>query len=272
MIGPLGGHLGRKGDGELRVAGHRHLARLDQPLRDGNCLSRGARGRDDRFELKHTLLLRAHVHTLGDRADRKAHRQRSVAEPLSAFAPDLRATRPARPDGGLKDMSCHVALLRMQSDGRIRLPADRCARPGAFRIPPQIEDAVLAPASEPVVNLRGLTIETVDKKADSLLWNAFIERHHYLGRRLVPGAQLRYFVCSAGQILALLSFGASAWKIKPRDEFIGWTRDERERNLHRMVNNARFLILPWIRHRNLASRALTLISRRLPDDWQARYG
>ncbi len=177
-----------------------------------------------------------------------------------------------RPDGGLKDMSCRVALLRMQADGLIRLPAPRCAQPSAFRIPPEIEHAVLAPASTPAVDLRELTVETVDKKVDSLLWNAFIERHHYLGHQLIPGAQLRYFVRSAEQILALFSFGASAWKIKPRDEFIGWSQERRRRSLHLIVNNARFLLLPWIHSHNLASRVLALISRRLPDDWYARYG
>lgn len=177
-----------------------------------------------------------------------------------------------RPDGGLKDMSCRVALLRMQADGLIRLPAPRCAKPSAFRVPPEIERAVLAPASMPAVDLHELTLETVDKKADSLLWNAFIERHHYLGHELIPGAQLRYFVRSAGQLLALLSFGASAWKIRPRDEFIGWSEERRRRSLHLIVNNARFLLLPWIHCRNLASRVLALISRRLPDDWHARYG
>ncbi|MGH8208736.1 MAG: Druantia anti-phage system protein DruA, partial [Steroidobacteraceae bacterium] len=103
------------------------------------------------------------------------------------------------------------------------------------------------------------------------LWNAYIERHHYLGHQLLPGAQLRYFVRAAGEIVALLGFGASAWKTKPRDDSIGWTSEQRQRNLHLVVNNARFLILPWIRCRNLASRVLALISRRLAQDWHTRY-
>jgi len=78
-------------------------------------------------------------------------------------------------------------------------------------------------------------------------------------------------VRAAGQVIALLSFGASAWKTRPRDEFIGWTQPQRLRNLHLIVNNARFLILPWIKCRNLASCILGLISRRLSDDWHARY-
>ena len=87
----------------------------------------------------------------------------------------------------------------------------------------------------------------------------------------MPGAQLRYFVRAAGTIVAALGFGASAWKVRPRDQFIGWTADQRQRNLHLIVNNARFLILPWIHCKNLASRILALTVKRLPEDWHARY-
>lgn len=91
------------------------------------------------------------------------------------------------------------------------------------------------------------------------------------GERTPRTYRLRYFVRAAGEVVALLSFAASAWKTQPRDEFIGWTREQRERNLHLVINNARFLILPWVRCRNLASRGLALIIRRLADDWHARY-
>jgi hypothetical protein len=176
-----------------------------------------------------------------------------------------------RSDGKLKDMSCRVALLRMQADGLIALPPPRNAKPVSYRPHPDVEQAVLEPMFIPAVDLDRLTVEVVVKKRDSLLWNAYIQRHHYLGHQLLPGAQLRYFVRVAGEIIALLSFGASAWKIKPRDECVGWTTEQRRRNLHLIVNNARFLILPWIKCRNLASRILALISRRLAEDWQARY-
>jgi hypothetical protein len=177
-----------------------------------------------------------------------------------------------RPDGKLKDMSCRVALLRMQADGLITLPAPRCAKPVGFKAHPHIEQAVLEPLLPPVLDSAALSIEPVENKNDSLLWNAYIERHHYLGHQLIPGAQRRYFVRTEGLVVALLSFGASAWKSKPRDDYIGWSRAQRERNLHLIVNNARFLILPWIRRYNLASRVLALVRRHLPDDWQRHYG
>jgi hypothetical protein len=176
-----------------------------------------------------------------------------------------------RPDGRLKDMSCRVALARMQADGLITLPPPQNPKPVAYRAHPEIERAVLEPATVPAVELARLSVDIVNTKPDSLLWNAYIQRYHYLGHQLLPGAQLHYFVRTAGHIIALLGFGASAWKTQPRDEFIGWTSAQRSRNLHLIVNNARFLILPWVRCPNLASRILALTSRRLPQDWHARY-
>jgi Domain of unknown function (DUF4338) len=176
-----------------------------------------------------------------------------------------------RPDGRLKDMSCRVALLRMQADGLITLPPPRNAKPVTYQAYPDIEQAVQEPVNVPAVDLGQLAIELVDKRRDSLLWNAYIQHHHYLGHQLIPGAQLRYFVRAAGEVVALLSFGASAWKTQPRDDFIGWNHEQRPRNLHLVVNNARFLILPWIRCRNLASRVLSMIARRLAEDWAAAY-
>ena len=176
-----------------------------------------------------------------------------------------------RENGALKDMSCRVALLRMHADGLITLPPPRNPKPVAYRSYSHIEQAVLEPALIPAIALATLTIDPVLSKADSLLWNAYIQHHHYLGHQPMPGAQLRYLVRAEGQIIAALGFGASAWKVKPRDQAIGWTTEQRQRNLHLIVNNARFLILPWIRCKNLASRILGLTAKRLPDDWQARY-
>jgi hypothetical protein len=158
----------------------------------------------------------------------------------------------------------------MAADGLLTQPAPRRSKPVGLRVLPHLEHATDEPASVPEVDLRQLTVSVVSK-GESLLWNTYVRRYHYLGHQLIPGAQLRYFVKAADRVVALLSFGASAWKTKPRDELIGWTKDQRERNLHLVVNNSRFLILPWVRQKNLASRVLSLISRRLPQDWHAAY-
>ncbi len=103
------------------------------------------------------------------------------------------------------------------------------------------------------------------------MWNEYIERYHYLGYTPLPGAQLRYFVSMDKQILALLGFGASAWQVAPRDNFIGWDHEQRRKGLPLIVNNARFLILPWVQSKNLASKILAMIARQLPINWCERY-
>lgn len=171
-------------------------------------------------------------------------------------------------DGGLKEMSCRVAFLRMQEDGHISLPAPRRAhcRAGTKR--------TLLAEPQPEIQKKAGEYEleiTVVNKDNSALWNEYIERYHYLGYTPLPGAQLRYFIKSADQILALLGFGAAAWKTAPRDKYIGWDAQTRKKNLHLIVNNARFLILPWVCSKNLGSKILSMISKRISADWQERY-
>lgn len=180
-----------------------------------------------------------------------------------------------KPDGKLKEMSCRVALLRMQADSLIALPPARAAT--FIRRPiPQASPATdpQSPITTPVDQLPALQFLPVSTrtKRDSRLWNEYIQRYHYLGYNPLPGAQLRYFVAIEGQFVALLGFGAAAWKTAPRDQFIGWTEQQRRHNMHLIVNNARFLILPWVQSKGLASKILGRIARQLPTDWQQRYG
>ena len=173
-------------------------------------------------------------------------------------------------DGGLKEMSCRVAMLRMQADGVIQLPAPRGERPTS-RITFTEHTAPQAVIDQPANRLAPLQFCPVESRAHSRLWNEYIHRYHYLGYKTLPGAQLRYFVTSSDQFVALLGFGASAWQAAPRDNYIGWSHDQRKAQLHRVVNNARFLILPWVRSKNLASMILSMAAKRLPMDWEARY-
>ena len=177
-----------------------------------------------------------------------------------------------KPNGGLKDMTCRVAMLRMQADGLITLP------PSQWR--PRRRPEFLATAAtnaqpllaQPVHELAPLHLRQVTGPANSRLWNEYIARYHYLGYTPMAGSQMRYFVYEGERLLALLSFGASAWKLAPRDRFIGWDEAQRQRNLQLVVNNARFLILPWIQSKGLASKILSIIQRQLPNDWLQRYG
>jgi hypothetical protein len=179
-----------------------------------------------------------------------------------------------RLDGSLKDMTCRVAMLRMQADGLITLPASqmrqRRRRAEFIATPATDAQAVL---SVPVHEMAPLRLCAIGARhAQSPLWNEYMARYHYLGYTPMSGSQMRYCVYSGEQLVALLSFGASAWKLGERERFIGWSEPQRQKNLQLVVNNARFLILPWIQCKGLASKILALAARQLPRDWQQRYG
>jgi len=177
-------------------------------------------------------------------------------------------------DGGLKQMSCRVAMLRMHRDGLIKLPPPKMRNTNRRKGPIFTSDSDPGfPINTPAGRLGKLQLKSVKTKRDSSLWNEFIQRYHYLGYKPLPGAQIRYFVLdeSGVYLLAALGFGASAWKVAPRDKFIGWTHEQRKENLHLIVNNARFLILPWVNSKNLASRILATVVKQLPGDWKKQY-
>ena len=176
--------------------------------------------------------------------------------------------------GQPKEMSCRVALLRMEKDGLIALPLP-LVRGGRRQRPLELSAASdpRDPVQASVRDLEPLVFQRMQKGPLSSLWNELIQRYHYLGYRPLSGAQMRYLVWSAdGRLLAALGFGASAWQVKPRDQYIGWDHQQRVRGLHRIVNNARFLILPWVRCPGLPSRILSAIPKPLQADWTWRYG
>ena len=145
-------------------------------------------------------------------------------------------------------------------------------RPGPIVFGPDTE-APLFPAPTTLDKVRPLDLRPVVRGTrESKLWNEFVARYHYLGYKTLVGAQMRYAVHDRdGWPLAMLGFSTAAWKLAPRDNFIGWTRQKREKNLPFVVDNPRFLILPWINIPNLGSHILAIIRRRLPDDWTERY-
>ena len=180
-----------------------------------------------------------------------------------------------RANRGLKSPECVELLERLRQLGRIpALPALRKTKSrGAQR-------TVLEPASEPQPPLAGklsqylpVKLELVTTLAQRRLFQQYIQRYHPLGYRFPYGAQLRYFFGSQPQQqqLGCLLFTSAAWKMAPRDAWIGWSDDARQSNLPRVVNNGRFLIFPWVRIPPLASHVLALASRQLPGDWLAAY-
>jgi len=181
-----------------------------------------------------------------------------------------------RPNGKLKSHECRLLLEHLASLGLVSLPAVRQTRPQG---PTGVE---VGQGSEPEPEMTGwagefdpLELEVVRGRPGLRLWAELIERYHYLGYRVPVGANLRYFVHSGRcgkRVLACLLWTSPAWKIAVRDGWIGWNDQERRRNLQLVVNNARFLILPSVRVRSLASKILGLCARQLPGHWEEHYG
>ncbi len=175
--------------------------------------------------------------------------------------------------GRPKLMSARVGLLRLHRAGLIELPAPSRGNGNGRAL---VHGPKVWPEPVPVQcrlrELSGLRLEPVADQRASRLWNGLIDRYHYLGYKPLPGAQLRYLIGWDGGLLGAIGFGAAAWKVAARDRWIGWERDAREAHLGRVLNNARFLILPWVQVKNLASKVLALAARRVAEDFPARYG
>ena len=178
-----------------------------------------------------------------------------------------------RLSGALKNQECRQLLERLAAEGFLQLPDLRkLGGRGPRRADvskPCFEPAPVACAAS---ECEPLELALVEGKAESRLWRQQVERYHYLGCRVPFGANLRYWVRNRDRELACLLWTSPAWKMRPRDAWIGWNDEQRRRNLQSVVNNGRFLILPWVRVTGLASKILALSARQMPRDWETRYG
>jgi hypothetical protein len=177
--------------------------------------------------------------------------------------------------GRAKDMAARSLLGKLQGRGLIELPPRRQRASNRMlcrKIPTQHWDRT------PVVGgLRGLgplTLQEVSTDAAGRVrFAAALAQFHYLGCRGAIGENLQYTLTDAsGRLLACLLFGSPAWKCRARDEFIGWTAQQRQERLYLITNNTRFLILPFVKVAHLASWILGQVLRRLSQDWQSKYG
>ncbi len=171
-----------------------------------------------------------------------------------------------------KLMSGRVALLRLHRAGYIELPAPRNGNGNTKPLTRQSDLPLERPINARVEDLDGLSLERVEDRGQSALWNGMIDRYHYLGYQRLAGAQLRYLIRHDGGLLGAMGWGASAWTIKPRDQWIGWDHAARERNLAKVLNNCRFLLLPWVRIKNLASKVLAMSVQQVSADYERLYG
>jgi hypothetical protein len=177
-----------------------------------------------------------------------------------------------QPNGKLKECAARDLLLRLEEQGLIELP--KRLRPKNNLKKKSFEQIPLflkKPLSGSATEYDRPCIELLQSQSN-YLWDYLVHHHHYLGLPKLVGEHLRYLAYINGQVVACLSWASAAWKIKARDQFIGWDEETKRRNLHLIANNTRFLIPDWIKVKHLASRVLALNLRRLSADWQKNYG
>lgn len=175
------------------------------------------------------------------------------------------------PCGGWAEMAARKALAELTRTGYL---------PPSPRRPPPRRPVRLGPPAPavaiagPLESLGPLEILLVPAGPSELsrTWNEWLDCHHYLGAGPLCGAQLRYLVRSAQGPVAALAFSAAAWRVAARDQWIGWSEEQRRENLPLVVNNSRWLIPAHVQVPNLASHVLARVLSRLPTDWQQRYG
>ncbi|CAM2068052.1 DUF4338 domain-containing protein [Sulfidibacter corallicola] len=181
-----------------------------------------------------------------------------------------------RPSGRLKGVECRQFLEQLEAAGIIRLPKPRQGKPKGARAKAGRSDCgdAQTPIQCKLNELGGVVLRHVATPKDRALWKELMDRYHYLGFKTPFGACLRYVIQTAEaepRVLGCLQFSSPAWALEERDRWIGWTLESRKARLQRIVQNSRFLLLPWVEVKSLASHVLSLVTKQLPDDWERAF-
>jgi hypothetical protein len=178
-----------------------------------------------------------------------------------------------QPNGALRDMVCRGFMLELHRAGYIQLPAKKCTpnNPLVNRVTLEGTPFDQSPLCSPLKQILPLRFCQVRRNGLEKRFNSLIAQHHYLGYCQPVGEHLKYMVFSGDRPVACLAFSSAPRHIGCRDKFIGWDAQTRQSNLSLMAYNSRFLILPWVNIKFLASHILSQLARILPQDWQSLY-
>ena len=180
--------------------------------------------------------------------------------------------------GSYKIQTCLNALTEMQAAGLFSLPEKLKKAKGTQKTLVWTSRTITQPdISGNLDQFTEIKLQKVIQPEDITLWNEYIDRHHYLAYRKPIGTHLRYFIVAQTntgkeQLLGCLIFSFATRSLACRDEWVGWDKKAQEKRLHLVLNNNRFLIFPWVRVKNLASKVLSLVNRQIADDWMMHHG
>lgn len=175
-------------------------------------------------------------------------------------------------NGQLKDMVCRGLLLHLERKEYIVQPPPKCKPRQYRRKRPEPVEIDITPVKVPLKEIRSyLSFKQVRRTGHEKLFNSLIEQYHYLAYAQPVGEHLKYIVFLEQRPVACLAFSSAAFALNIRDHYIGWNREQRDSNRHLLAYNTRFLILPWIQVKFLASHLLSRCARQISSDWQTLY-
>jgi len=179
--------------------------------------------------------------------------------------------------GGLKVDACLKLLEKLEAAGVLELT--ECQRARRRKPFTHNEKIVFTTRTDPaprieaaVGELDEVGLEVVVDRDEKKLWNEYVERYHPLGYKNPFGYRLRYFIrCRSGRLGCLL-FSGAAKSLGARDAWIGWSEQQRLRNLAWLINLSRHLVFPWVHVKNLSSHVLAKVAKSIEEDWRKRWG
>lgn len=180
-----------------------------------------------------------------------------------------------RPNGALKVRECRDLLEELERRGAVKLPAkQRRGRPAGVRthVPLSLWGVPRPELNATLKECLPIELRCVQSGSEHAQWRELVGRYHYLGCATSYGAKVRYLAVARHQtVVGCMEYASAAWRLAPRDQWIGWSEEQRLGRLQSVVQHTRFLILPWVHVRYLASHLLSLSVRVLADDWHKRY-
>ncbi|MDD4679475.1 MAG: DUF4338 domain-containing protein [Clostridia bacterium] len=173
------------------------------------------------------------------------------------------------PAGKPKLHQCTSFLEELESEDIITLPPKRTRRSVSKEI--EVVDFDIREITGDIKLYEPIRLKIARPGKEQKKWKSYVNQYHMLGYRKTFGSRLCYFIQSEDKELGCIQFSASAWALEDRDEWIGWSIEDKKERLHLIVNNSRYLIFPWVRIKNLASKALAVAARQIQDDWLREY-
>jgi hypothetical protein len=173
--------------------------------------------------------------------------------------------------GHCKDRACRDILLFLHERKLIRLPAPLKKNYNYKRNIKKVELPEMVRTGT-VKDHPSLRLKLLTQTKEFGFYNGIVQRYHYQGCKIIVGKSLRYLAHIGEWPVACLGWGSAAWSMDSRDRWIGWSKAVKDKNLEKIVNNIRFLILPWVKVKYLASHLLSLSAKRVEEDWHRQYG